>query len=371
MSARKYWLGFNVVKGIGPVRLRALRDHFGDLERAWHAAEADLRAVGLDARTLKNLLQARRSVDLDRLVETVNNLGASALTLDDPDYPDVLRELPDAPPVLYVKGTLLDADRWALAIVGTRRATGYGREMVHQLVPLLVSAGLTIVSGLARGIDAAAHKTALDAGGRTLAVLGCGIDIVYPPEHRQLAAEISANGALITEFPPGTPPDAKNFPVRNRVVSGLSLGTLVVEAPAGSGALLTADIAAEQGRDVFAVPGNVTSKNSGGPHRLIQSGAKLVVDANDILDELNLTRVPVETRTVLREVAPADPVEAALAALLEDAPLHIDDLCQQSGLPVTQVSSTLALMELKGLVRRLEGMQYVLAQSGGGIYRVD
>jgi DNA processing protein len=295
MDARKYWLGFNVIKGVGPVRLRALRQYFGDLQTAWCASEADLSAAGLDRRTLANVLQARQSIDLDRLVEEVDALGADVLTMDDPGYPALLRELPDGPPVLYVKGTLLDEDQWAVAFVGTRRATVYGRDMTHQLVSALVDAGITIVSGLALGIDAAAHKAALDAGGRTIAVLGCGIDMVYPPEHRNLASAIVDSGALVTEFPPGTAPEGKHFPVRNRTISGLALGVVVVEAPADSGALLTADHAAEQGRDVFAVPGNVTSKASLGANRLIQNGAKLVISAQDILDELNLTRTTVET----------------------------------------------------------------------------
>jgi DNA processing protein len=371
MSARAYWLGFNVVKGIGPVRLRALRQYFGDLETAWNAPETDLLAAGLNRPTLANFLQARHTIDLDKLLDDVDALGASVLTLDDPDYPALLRELPDSPPVLYVKGTLLDADRWAVALVGTRRATVYGREMTARLVAPLVHAGITIVSGLALGIDAAAHKAALDAGGRTIAVLACGIDIVYPPEHRKLAAAVADNGALVTEFPPGTPPEGKNFPVRNRVISGLSLGVVVVEAPESSGALLTADCAAEQGRDVFAVPGKVTSPASLGANRLIQAGAKLVIGAEDVMDELNLTRTAVETSVLVETIAPSDPTEAALAGHLSDEPLHIDDLCRLTGLPIMQVSSALALMELKGMVRRAEGMHYILARGGGDLYRLD
>jgi DNA processing protein len=371
MSGRKYWLGFNVISGIGPVRLRALRQYFGDLQTAWHAAESDLLNAGLDRRTLANFVQARQTINLDKLVENVDRLGATALTLDDPDYPALLHELPDAPPVLYIRGSLSKDDQWAVAFVGTRRSTTYGREVTNELVTPLVHAGITIISGLALGIDAAAHKAALDAGGRTIAVLGCGIDIVYPPEHRKLAAAIVDSGALITEFPPGTPPEGKNFPVRNRIVSGLSIAVVVVEAPESSGALLTADIAAEQGRDVFAVPGNITLKSSMGTNRLIQSGAKLVISADDILDELNLTRGTIETRTQIREVAPTNPTEAAMIGFLTEEPLHIDDLCRLSGLPITQVSSTLALMELKGMVCRAEGMMYILARSGGASYRLD
>jgi len=371
MSARKYWLGFNMVKGIGPVRLRALRDEFGDLEQAWNAPEADWRASGLDSRTVESFLQARRSIDLDHLSRQIDDLGASVLTLDDPDYPALLRELPDAPPVLYIKGTISDVDRWAVALVGTRRATAYGREMTRRLVEGLVSAGVTIVSGLALGIDAAAHKAALDAGGRTLAVLGCGIDLVYPPEHRQLAAAITQSGALITEFPPGTPPDARHFPQRNRVISGLSLGVVVVEAPEQSGSVLTADSAAEQGREVFAVPGNVTARTSLGSNRLIQTGAKLVMGPEDIMDELNLSRSAVETRVQVRQIVPENAIERTLMAHLSTEPQAIDDLCQATGLAIVDVSSALALMELKGMVHRIEGMRYVTAHGGGESYRLD
>jgi DNA processing protein len=371
MVARKYWLGFNIIKGIGPVRLHSLRQHFGDLETAWHASESDLRAVGLDQRTISSFLSARKTVDLDRLEATVNDLGATVLTMDDPDYPVLLRELPGAPFVLYVKGTMLDADKWAMAFVGTRRATGYGRAATRELVSGLVQAGITIVSGLALGIDAAAHASALETGGRTLAVLGCGIDMIYPPEHRHLAETIQDHGAIITEFPPGTPPEGKNFPVRNRIISGLSLGVVVVEAPAKSGALLTADIAAEQGRDVFAVPGNITAHTSHGTNYLIQNGAKLVMTADDILDELNLTRSTIRTQTQIAAIAPSDPIEELLLDHLVAEPLHIDDLCRLSNLPITQISSTLSLMELKGLVYRMEGMLYAPVRGSAERYRLD
>ena len=233
-----------------------------------------------------------------------------------------------------------------------------------------MGAGVTIVSGLALGIDAAAHKAALDKNGRTIAVLGSGVDVIYPAEHRHLAAEIANNGALVSEFAPGTQPDRSNFPVRNRTISGLSLGVVVVEAPERSGALLTADAAAEQGREVFALPGNVVSQTSLGTNRLIQNGAKLVMDVNDILDELNLTRVDIETSNHMREVIPDNEQEAALLALLGDEPQHIDELCRLSAYSITEVSSTLALMELKGMARRHEGMLYTRARGGSG-YRLD
>jgi DNA processing protein len=279
------------------------------------------------------------------------------ITLDDAGYPDHLREIADPPPVLYVKGELLSADRWAVAVVGTRRVTAYGRQVVERLVPEMARAGVTIVSGLARGTDALAHRVALEAGGRTLAVLGSGLDRIYPTEHAGLAREIVGRGALLSEFPLGTPPDALNFPRRNRIISGLAMGTLVVEAGETSGALITADLALEQGRDVFAVPGSILSPASEGPNRLIKEGAKPVTCAQDILEELNLTAVA--QHEAVREALPENETEATLLRLLSSEPLHVDELGRSSALPVAQVSSALTMMELKGLVRQVGGMNYV------------
>jgi DNA processing protein len=223
---------------------------------------------------------------------------------------------------------------------------------------------VTIVSGLAYGIDAAAHRAAVEAGGRTLAVMGTGVDVIYPSDHRRLADDVMAHGALVGEFPAGTRPDRLNFPRRNRLISGLSLGVLVVEAPERSGALITASMAAEQGRDVFAVPGSIFSAASVGAHRLIQDGAKLVMTAADVLDELSLAHDAVETRERAERLAPADEIEAVLLARLSPEPAHIDDLVRLSGLPVALVSSTLTILELKGLARNVGPMQYSLPQGG-------
>ena len=371
MSARKYWLGFNQVAGVGPLRLAALRDYFSSLEEAWLAPDRELRQAGLDRRTIQNLHGARQSLDLGDLLRQLDEIGASALTLDDLDYPSVLKELPDAPPVLYMRGTLTTEDDWAVAIVGTRKASTYGRDMAYQLAGDLAREGITVVSGLALGIDAAAHRGALEAGGRTIAALPCGIDRTYPPEHRALARQIAQQGALVTEFPPGTNAVAKNFPPRNRIISGLSLGIVVVEAPIKSGALLTADYAAEQGREVFAVPGQSTSASSRGSNTLIQEGAKLVMSVDDVLSELNLTRSAVETRTEVRKIAPENREEALILQNLGDEPRHIDDLCRICELPVAVISSTLAIMELKGLVRQIGSMQYTLAVGTGTPYVLD
>jgi DNA processing protein len=369
MASTKYWVGFNLVPSIGPVKVRALRDHFGDLERAWRADARSLGEVGLDRRALTNLLELRGKLDLDAEMIKIEQAGLQVLTWEDDAYPSLLREIYGPPPVLYVRGQLLPEDEWAVSIVGTRRATTYGKQVARTLSGDLVRNGATVVSGLARGIDGEAHRAALDAGGRTIAVMACGLDRVYPPEHRNLAHEISKNGALISDYPIGTKPEARNFPPRNRIISGLSLGVVVVEAGQKSGALITVDFAVDQGREVFAVPGNILSRSSKGCNRLIQNGAKMVLGVDDILEELNMTMI--EQQTEVRAALPADETEAQLMALVSEEPRHVDDICRQSQLPVQQVSSTLAMMELKGMVRQVGGMQYVLARESGVSYRID
>jgi DNA processing protein len=357
VSERKYWVGFNIVKGIGPARVRLLREHFSSLRRAWEASEADLRGAGLDRRSLAALLETRPHLNLDREMERLDALGVAVLTWEDHDYPARLLEIDDPPPVLYMRGSLDDQDQWAIAVVGTRRASPYGRQVTSSLAADLARSGVTIISGLARGIDGLAHRAALEAGGRTIAVLGSGPDIIYPPEHRQLATAIVQQGALVTEFPLGTKPEAGNFPPRNRIISGLALGVLVTEAGEGSGALITTDYALEQGRDVFAVPGNITAHGSSGTNQLIQNGAKPVLTAQDILEELNLALVTQYVEA--RESLPVDENEAAILAHLSDEPRHVDEIVRLSGLPVEQISGTLTMLELKGMVRQVATMTYV------------
>ena len=369
MADIKYWIGFNIVPGIGPAKCRALIDHFGDLEAAWRADAHELREAGLDRKAIENLLATRAGISLNEEVERVARSGAHVLTWEDAAYPPQLHNIYNPPPLLYVKGEILPEDEWAVAVVGTRRATVYGREATRQIAGDLARNRITIVSGLARGIDAQAHRAALDAGGRTIAVLGCGIDIIYPPENRKLAQEIVERGALITEYPLGTPPEGGNFPPRNRIISGLSLGVLITEAGVRSGALITADYAVEQGRDVFAVPGSILARGSIGTNALIRDGARAVLGAEDILEELNLTMVAEQTEA--RQILPADDTEAALLAHLSAEPTHADELRKQVGLSIAQVTSTLALMELKGMVRQVGGMRYVVAREPGVEYVVD
>ncbi len=251
-----------MVKGIGAVRLRGLLDYYGDLQVAWNAPLDGLASAGLPAKALENFARLRSGVDLESVWEYINRLGIRVMTWEDKDYPGRLREIDQPPPVLYIRGAIISEDSWAVAVVGTRRITAYGRQVAVDLGAFLAQNGITLVSGLARGVDAAAHESAVKNGGRTIAVLGSGVDMIYPPENQRLAEKIMTQGAVVSDYAPGTPPDAVNFPPRNRIISGLSLGVVVVEAGDTSGALITATFAANQGRDVFAVPGYITAPQS-------------------------------------------------------------------------------------------------------------
>jgi DNA processing protein len=369
VASRKYWVGFNIVPSIGPAKVRALIDHFGDLESAWDAREGALKEAGLDRRAISSLVRTRAALDLDAKLAEIERHGLTFLTWEDAEYPALLHEIYAPPPVIYVRGKLSPEDEWAVAMVGTRRATAYGKRVARMLSQDLARNGVTIVSGLARGIDAEAHRAALDAGGRTLAVMACGLDRIYPPEHRKLAHTIAENGALISDYPIGTRPEGRNFPPRNRIISGLSLGVVVIEAGNRSGALITVEFAIEQGREVFAVPGNIVSRTSVGCNRIIQDGAKMVLHVRDVLEELNLTMI--EQHAEVRAVLPADGTEAQLLQLISDDPRHVDEICRHSQLPVHKVSSTLAMMELKGMVRQVSGMHYILAREGSVPYRIE
>ncbi|MCH7836225.1 MAG: DNA-protecting protein DprA, partial [Chloroflexi bacterium] len=270
------------------------------------------------------------------------------------------------PPVLYVRGQLTAADEWCVAVVGTRRPTPYGRQVAEELSYRLAQSRICVVSGLARGIDSIAHRAALDAGGRTVAVLACGLDIVYPPEHAKLAREIIDRGALVSDYPLGTQPRGDYFPRRNRIMSGLSLGVLVVEGDFKSGAMITARLALEQDREVFAVPGSIFSAQSRGTNSLIQDGAKLVQKVEDVLEELNLTMVP--QQIAMEESMPTTDTEAALLRHISREPAHVDEVCRESGLPIATVSSVLAMLEIRGLVRQMGPMSYVRAREAQASY---
>src|SRR5581483_1733965 len=288
----KYWLAFNRITGIGRVRFGLLEKHFGALENAWLADASDLKAAGLDGRTISAIVQARPDISPDGEQEQLQRLDVRALTWHDPSYPRLLNEIADPPPVLYVRGQLAASDDMAVAVVGTRRPTAYGRQCAEELSAELARAGVTVISGLARGVDAIAHNTTLKSGGRTIAVMASGANVIYPREHLHLSNEICASGALVTEYPPGTQPRGDFFPRRNRIMSGLARGVLIIEGDLQSGAMITARLAMEQNREVLAVPGSIFSPQSRGPNSLLQDGAKLVRNVEDVLEELNLTMVP-------------------------------------------------------------------------------
>lgn len=357
-ETRQYWVAFSLVKGIGAVRFQALLNFFGDPQIAWGAPTEALREAGLSEKVIENVVELRSAINLDQVWDQLKAKGITVLIQTDENYPRRLQELEQPPPVLYMLGELTSEDEWSVAVVGTRRVTAYGRQVAEDIAGTLARNGISVISGLARGIDSISHQAALHAGGRTIAVLGSGLDRIYPPENRRLAEQIAAHGALISDYPPGTPPEASNFPPRNRLISGLSLAVVIVEAGQTSGALITAAFAADQGREVFAVPGNISSPGSKGTNRLIRDGAQPLLHPEQVLEALELTMVA-EQRTA-RVVLPADAVEAQLFEALGREPLHIDEIRSRTDLPIEKVTATLALMELKGMVRQVGGMQYIV-----------
>jgi DNA processing protein len=288
MDDKKYWIGFNLIQGIGAVRMQGLIAYFGELESAWRASPAELAQAGLGLKVIERVIQARESVDLEKVWEKIEKQGIKILTWQDEAYPQRLKEIDQPPPVLYIRGEYLPDDLFAVAIVGTRRVTPYGRQITEELAAYLAANGMTVISGLARGVDAVAHQATLRAGGCTIGVLGSGVDKIYPPEHRALAEQMLERGAIISDYAPGAPPDASNFPPRNRIISGLSLAVVVIEAGETSGALITAEFAAEQGREVFAVPGSILAPQSKGTNKLIQNGALPLLSVDDLMQALDI-----------------------------------------------------------------------------------
>jgi DNA processing protein len=367
MTDKLPWLALRNLPGVGVVLFQRLVAHCGGPAAVFQASPEKLQSVKGVSPALARSIRAFR--DWDRVEEQLLRLqarGAMLLTWDDAAFPARLKQIPYPPPCLFVQGTIEPGDDLAVALVGTRGASYYGLKTARRLAGALAARGLTVVSGLARGIDTAAHRGALENGGRTLAVLGCGLDVVYPPENRELYEKIPEQGALISEFPLGTPPEGKNFPVRNRIISGLALGVVVVEAGLKSGTAITVQFALDQGREVFAVPGPIDSPTSVGPHRLIQQGAKLVQDVDDVLQELpGVRRGPgprFATPSRLAETGSpgAAPPEDPLLAFLGSDPLRLDELVQAARLPASEVLSRLTILELQGLVRELPGKCYVL-----------
>lgn len=349
-----WWIAFRQIPGVGPGRIQSMLDHFGSMRAAWQASDQEIRGV-LPPQLAADVLKARARLDVEEQYARTTRGGIRATCWTDEDYPALLREVPAPPPVLYYRGQLVETDTTAVAIVGTRKVTAYGREMAYRIAYDLAKAGVTIVSGLALGVDGVAHRAALEAGGRTIAVLGSGVDVIYPGKHRDLAHRIAQQGAVVSEYPLGTQPDRFNFPARNRIISGLSRGVVVVEAPERSGALITVDFAAEQGRDAFAVPGPIHAPQSAGCLRILREGATLVRSAEDILEDLHIR--PLATEESEEIAASLSDGERRLLSLMTLEPQHIDDIAAKLNLSVGEVSGELMMLELQGSVR-----------SGGGGY---
>ena len=376
-------VALNMVSDIGSIRLKKLLEYFGKPENILKASAERLTAVsGIGKKIARNIVSFKNK-DLDRELKLAEKLGLRILTPDDAAYPENLKNIPDPPIVLYVKGELKEQDKLSLAIVGSRRASFYGLSSAEKFAAALSACGFTVVSGMARGVDSYAHKGALKAGGRTIAVMGSGFRHIYPPENKKLAEEIAQKGAVVSEFPVDMKPLRENFPRRNRVISGLTLGTLVAEAAINSGALITADFALEQGREVFALPGKIDSQTSFGTNQLIKQGAKLVSGVEDIIEELNLSgcvnfalnRPPEKTAGAAsvcleRETAPAGvencgltDEESILYNSLSGEPLYLDDIAGRLGVGIPQILNTLLSLEMKKLIRQLPGKQFAKVES--------
>ena len=359
---QQFWLGLHLIPNLGIAKLSRLLSQFGTAEALWRESDSSIMRLDLPRTLLRQFCAGRRNIDLNREMDRVAQTGATLITLEDETYPRLLRTLPDRPILLYLRGDIVFGSEHFLAVVGTRKASRYGWDVAYQLSDELARQGVTVISGMAHGIDAAAHRGALNAGGKTIAVVATGIDKVYPRENADLAQEIAANGAIVSEMPLGTAPLGKNFPQRNRIISGLSLGVLVAEAPIKSGALNTVSHAIEQGRDVFAVPHNIYSPSGQGGNILIQEGAKLVASAEDILEELLVSYINVDTRSRAQEIQPANEAEDLILQQLSADPVHVDFIVRQTELPTATVTSTLTMLELKGLAESAGPMQYCRAR---------
>lgn len=362
-----YLNALNRVSFLGPARIAALLKRCGSSREAWSAT-----AVGLDDLPelkgfVERLLDERRRIDPQREWQRLQQLNINCLSLNSPDYPPLLKQISQPPPLIYCRGEWREYDNLAVAIVGSRRCTFYGKEVASRLAGDLAAAGFTVVSGMALGIDTAAHDGALEAKGRSIAVLGCSVERCYPAANRDLMARIIKNGAVMSEFPLDTPPLPQHFPRRNRIISGLALGTVVVEASQKSGALITAFCALDQNREVFAVPGNIGSPYSRGSHRLLKEGARLVETAEDIIEELGITTTggspaaEAAAKAGEQKIAALEDDERRILELIPYQPLHIDEIVRLSGEDAARAGANLLSLELKGLIRQLPGKYFIRA----------
>ena len=353
-----YWLALSLTPGVGSILIKRLLDRFKTPEAVFRASLKELvRIEGLGEKVAGEIRKGPSEKAVKRELYLLEKTGGKVVTLKDGDYPTRLKDIYDPPALLYLRGELRIEDELAVAIVGSRKTSAYGREVTEKIGEDLARHGVTVVSGMARGIDSVAHKGALQGGGRTIAVLGCGVDVIYPPENRNLFYQIIERGAILSEFPMGSPPEGGHFPRRNRIISGLSIGVVIVQASAESGSLITAGYALEQGREVFAVPGNVGAEGSRGTNQLIKEGAKLVESSEDILEEI-LPQWRREGATAQKgdpAVLSLTEPEKTLYGLLGETPSHIDAIIRESRLDPGRVSSLLLNLELKGLISQWPG----------------
>ncbi len=363
MDDLKYWVGLNNFPKFGPIRFKKIKQHFPNLKNAFNANLNELKQAGIEEKIAEEFISARLSINIDSLMEKLIKENIKVITIEDKHYPKLLLEIYDPPPMFYCLGELTIADEFALSVVGSRKYSTYGKQATEHLVKDLANNNLTIVSGLALGIDALAHEATLASHGRTIAVLGSGLDkeSIYPSQNRYLADKIIASGgAIISEFPIKALPLKHHFPQRNRLISGLSLGVLVIEAGIKSGSLITARHALDQNREVFAVPGNIYSPDSTGTNYLIKQGAKLISSANDIIETLNLTQVVSYINN--KKIIPDSAEEEKILTILAYEPIHVDELIRLTKLNTAIINSTLVIMEMKGIIKNLGNMQYVLAR---------
>lgn len=354
----KYYNAFNLIHNIGPVKFKKLYTHFTDLGAAWKAGKTELTNAGLDEKTCDNILASRPQISPDAEWEKLEKNKISVLTIKDANFPKLLREIYAPPAILYIKGTLNGIIDFPIAVVGPRKMSQYGKRVTEDIVSGLAASGVTIISGMSLGIDIAAHETAIKNNGRTVAVLASGLDPANLSARKYIGEKIMANGALISEYPFGKPAMKHQFPIRNRIVSGLSLGVLVIEAAERSGSLITAQMALEQNRLIFTVPGSIYWPSSAGSNNLIKKGAQAITGAEEILEALNLTKI--ENYTINKRIASATPEEKKICAILGVEPLHIDTIARNAKINSSETSSLLMLMEMKGMVKNLGSGNYTI-----------
>lgn len=356
----KYYNSFNLINEVGPVRFKKLYNYFNSLRLAWETGKTELQKIGFDEKLCEAVIEARKKISPDKEWEKLIKNNISVITIKDGDYPKLLKEIYAPPAILYVRGNLKTIKENPLAIVGSRKISCYGRQAIESIVPDLANAGITIISGMALGIDTFAHETAIAHGGKTIAILASGLDPANLSMRGKIVQKIIENGALLSEYPFGKPAMKHHFPIRNRIVSGLSRGVLVIEAAKESGALITARMALEENREVFAIPGSIYWPNSEGTNNLIKNGARAITSAEEILEELGLTKKEKCTNNI--KMLSSDPKEQKIRSILKNEPLHIDTIAKKSKINSSEASSLLMLMEMKGLVKNLGGGNYIIAK---------